>query len=178
MICPVFGTRYTLHLRVGLLQAETLKTLWVTQYLAPLLGQGGALCCALLLPRDADLKDLLSFLPRGRTAEGWQAERDAGRILRVAHPVVLGHPEKRFDSIGTDRQADVIETEWLRRLQLEVKIGAELQAQSGGGHRIDQRLALAPGVVREPLRFEHLLALKQAEGIGTQPLDEGFARGQ
>ena len=55
-------------MRVGLLAAQTLKTLWVTQYLAPLLGQGDDLTCKFLLPGPADVKHLLGFLPRGKTA--------------------------------------------------------------------------------------------------------------
>ena len=93
-------------MRSALRQAQTLKTLWVTQHLAPLLGQGDDLTGELLLPRHADLKHLLGFLPSGKTAQGRQAKRDASRILRLAHPVLLGHPEKRFDGIGADRQAD------------------------------------------------------------------------
>jgi len=164
-------------MRVGLMQAETLKTLGVPQHRAPLLGQGGARRGARLWPRAADLQDLLSFLPSGSTTEGRQAKRDLGRILRFACPVGLGHPDKRCDGLGTDRQADVIETACRGRLQREVKSGAALQAQSGGGHRIEPRLALAPGVVREPLRGDNLLARKQAEGLGSQPLEEGFAGG-
>lgn len=68
MIGPVCGTRYECHLRSALRDAQTLKTLWVPQHLAPLLGQGDDLPCALLLPRHADLKHLLRFLPRGNTA--------------------------------------------------------------------------------------------------------------
>ena len=35
----------SLHMRVGLIEAQTLKTLWVTQHLAPLLRQGDDLTC-------------------------------------------------------------------------------------------------------------------------------------
>jgi hypothetical protein len=94
----------------------------MAQHLAPLLGQGGELSCDLLLSRDADLKDLLGFLPGGQAAQGRQAQGDASRILSLAHPMALGHPEKRFDGIGTDRQADVIEPECRSGLQLEVKL--------------------------------------------------------
>jgi len=55
-------------MRRALRDAQTLKTLWVTQHLAPLLGQGDDLPCDLLLPRHADVKHLLGFLPRGKTA--------------------------------------------------------------------------------------------------------------
>jgi len=55
-------------MRMALRDAQTLKTLWVTQHLAPLLGQRDALTCDLLLPRHAHLKHLLGFLPSGKTA--------------------------------------------------------------------------------------------------------------
>src|SRR4029453_12958789 len=100
-------------MRRALRDAQTLKTLWVTQHFAPLLGQGDDLPCDLLLPRHADVKPLLGFLPRGKTAEGRQAQRDASRSLGLAHPMLLSHPEKRFDGIGADRQANLGETERL-----------------------------------------------------------------
>ena len=62
-----------------------------------------------VLPGHTDRQDLFGFLPSRRPAQGRQAQGDASRILRLAHPVVLGHPKKRFDRIGADRQADVIE---------------------------------------------------------------------
>ena len=114
-------------------------------------------CCLATLT----CKHLLGFLPSGHTAQGRQAKRDASRILRLAHPVVLGHPEKRFDGIGADRQADVIEPERLGGLELELEIGPKLPAQGGRGHGVNQRLALGQGVVREPLGFENLLARQQ-----------------
>ena len=55
-------------MRRALRDAQTLKTLWVTQHLAPLLGQGDDLPCDLLLPRHADAKHLFGFLTRGKTA--------------------------------------------------------------------------------------------------------------
>src|SRR5207245_10574721 len=91
--------------------------------------------------------------------------------------MALRHAEKRFDGIGADRQADVIEPECRGGLQLEVKIGAKLLTQSGRGHGVNQRVTLGSGVVREPLDLENLLALQQAEGIGSKPLDERFAGG-
>src|SRR6266571_9482469 len=109
-------------MRDALSDAQTLKTLWVPQHLAPLLGQGNDLTCDLLLPRHADVKHLLGFLPRGKTAEGRQAKRDASRILRFAHPVVLGHPEKRGDGIGADRQANLVEPARLGGLELILEI--------------------------------------------------------
>jgi len=90
----------------------------------------------------------------------------------------LGHPEKRFDGIGADRQADVIQPESLGGLQLEVKIGGKFPTQSSRGHRVNQRLALSPGGVRESLRFDNLLARKQTADIASKARDEGFARGQ
>jgi hypothetical protein len=52
---------------------------------------------------------LRGFLPRWNRTKGGQTKGDASRILRLADPVVLGHPKKGFNRIGTDRQADVIE---------------------------------------------------------------------
>ncbi len=111
----------------------------MAQHLAPLLGQGGELRCDLVLSCDADLQDLLGFLPGGQAAQGRQVQGDASRILRLAHPMALGHPEKRCDGIGTDRHADVIEPECRSGLQLEVKIGAKLLTQRGRGHGCNQR---------------------------------------
>ena len=111
--------------------AQTLKTLWVTQHLTPLFGQGGELRCDLLLPRDADLKYLLGFLASGQTAEGRQTKGDASGILGLAHAVLLGHPKKRCDGIGADRQADMIEPECFSGLELVVKLGSKLLTQSG-----------------------------------------------
>ena len=165
-------------MRSALSDAQTLKTLWVTQHLAPLLGQGDDLPGDLLLPRHADVKHLLGFLPRGKTAQGRQAKRDSSRILGLAHSMLLGHPEQRFDGIRTDWQADVSQAECLGGLQLELEIGPKLLAQSSRRHRFHQWLTLGQGVVREPLRFENLLALKETAGIVSKPLDEGFAGGQ
>ena len=165
-------------MRGGLLKAETREMLRVPQHLAPLLAQGGALSGELLLPCHTHPKHLLSFLPSGNAAERRQAQRNAIRILRLAHPMALGHTEERFDRIGADWQADVIEPQCRGGLQLEVKRGAKLLTQSARGHGGNQRLALGPGVVREPLHLENLLALQETVGIGSKPLDEGFARGQ
>ncbi len=111
--------------------AQTLETLWVAQHLVALLGQGDELTRDLLLPGDADLKHLLGFLTSRYAAQGWQAQRYASRILGLAHPMLLGHPEKRFNAIGADRQADVIEPECRGGLQLEGKIGSKLPAYRG-----------------------------------------------
>ena len=147
-------------MRVGLIEAQTLKTLWVIQYLAPLLGQGDDLTCEFLLPGPADVKHLLGFLTSRKTAQSLQAQRHAIRILRLTRPMALGHPKKRFDGIGADRQADMIQPEVRGRLQFEIKIGSKLLTQGGRGHSVNQRLALSAAVVRESLDLENLLALK------------------
>src|SRR4029450_8433308 len=149
-------------MRVGLIEAEALETLGVTEHLTPLLGQGDDLTCKRLLPGHADVKDLLGFLASGKTAEGRQTRRDASRILGLAHAVLLGDPKKRCDAIGADRQTDVIEPECRGGLELEGKIGSQLLSQSGRGHGGNQRLTLGAGVMREPLELENLLARKQA----------------
>jgi len=46
----------------------------------------------------------------------------------VAHPVLLGHPEKRFDAIGAQRQADVLKPKSFGSFKLDLKIGAKLSA--------------------------------------------------
>src|SRR6266446_8051775 len=105
-------------MRLAWIQAQTLEALGVRAPLAPLLRQGGEPTGARVLSGHADLKHWLGFLPRRHAAQGWQAKRDASRILGLAHPVLLGHPEKRFDRIGTDRQANLVETECLGGLEL------------------------------------------------------------
>ncbi len=109
-------------MRRALSPAKALETLRAPQHLTPLLGQRGELSGELLLPCHTDCKDLFSFLPSRRTAEGRQAKRDASRILRLAHAVVLSHPEQRFDRIGADRQADVIQPESLGGCKLDLHI--------------------------------------------------------
>ena len=165
-------------MRGGLRKAETLEMLRVPQHLAPLLAQGGALRGELLLPCHTHPQHLLGFLPRGNAAEGRQAQRQAMRLLRLAHPMALGHTAERCDRIGADGHADVIEPQCRGGLSLEVKRGAKPLTHSARGHGGTQRLAWGPGVVRAPLPLENLLALQQAVGIGSQPLDEGCARGQ
>lgn len=165
-------------MRVGLIEAQTLKTLWVIQHLAPLLGQGDDLTCEFLLPGHADVKHLLGFLPSGKTTQSRQAKRHAIGIRRLTRPMALGHPKKRFDGIGADRQADVIEPEGRGGLQFEIKIGSKLLTQGGRRHGFKERLALGAAVMRESLDLENLLALKEAEGIGSKALDEGFTGGQ
>ena len=111
--------------------AQTFETLWVAQHLVSLRGQGDELTRDLLLPGDADLKHLLGFLTSRHAAQGWQVKRYASRILDLAHPVWLGHPEKRCNALGADRQADGIEPECRGGLQLEVQRGAKLPAHRG-----------------------------------------------
>jgi hypothetical protein len=94
-----------------LIAPETLETRRLPQHLVPLLGQRTMLPCAFLLSGHADRKHLLGFLPRGNTAQGWQAKGDASGILGLAHAVWLGHPKERCDGIGADGHADVIEPE-------------------------------------------------------------------
>src|SRR5437879_2029380 len=57
----------------------------------------------------------------------------------------------RFDGIGADWQAEVIEPEGLGGPEFEVEIGAKLPTQSGRGHGVNQRFAPGSGVVTEPL---------------------------
>ena len=55
-------------MRGALREAQALKTLWVSEHLTPLLGQGDDLACKRLLPGHADIQDLLGFLASGKTA--------------------------------------------------------------------------------------------------------------
>ena len=111
-----------------LLPAQSLKTAWVGQHLTPLLGQRGEATDDLLLRSHADLKHLLGFLPGRRAAQGGQAQRDAMGILDRAHPVLLGQAEQRFDGIGAERQADIVETQRRGRLELVLEIARKLAA--------------------------------------------------
>ncbi len=101
-----------------LLPAQALKTVWIGQHLTPLFGQGGATTGHLVLLRHADLKHLLGFLPSRRATQSGQAQRDAIGILDLAYPVLFGQPDKRYDRIRADREADAVETE--RRGGLEL----------------------------------------------------------
>jgi hypothetical protein len=92
--------------------------------------------------------------------------------------VALSHPEERCDRIGADRHADVIETYSLGGCELVLQSGLKLQAPWGRGDGGDPRLTLGQGVVGEPPRLEHLLALQQTLGISPKALDEVFARWQ
>jgi len=150
----------------------------VAQHLTPLCGQRGDLTGELVLPRHTPLQDLLGFFPRGNTAEGREAKRHTTGILRLAHPMPLGHPEKRCDGIGADRQANVIPPKGGGGCQLGDQRGATCPTQRGGGHRRQQRLTLRQGGVREPWHLDNLLARQQAGGIATNARDEGFAGGE
>ena len=164
-------------MRVGLIEAQTLKTLWVIQYLAPLLGQGDDLTCEFLLPGPADVKHLLGFLPSGKTAQSRQAQRHAIGIRRLTRPMALGHPKKRFDGIGADRQADMIEPEGRGGLQFEIKIGSKLLTQGGRGHSVNERLATGRGCRAESLILRSS-GTQVGRGHGLKALDEGFTGGQ
>jgi hypothetical protein len=165
-------------MRGALSDAQTLKTLWVTPHLAPLLGQGADLTCDLLGPRHADVKPLLGFLPSGKTASGRQAKGEASRLLGLAYPVLLGHPEKRCDGIGADRQANLVETEGLGGLELIRARGCKLAAPRLRGDGVAQRRPLGQRIMREALGFEPLLARQQRQGIVSKPFAQGVARGE
>ena len=162
---------------MDLLLAQSLKSVWVGQHLTPLLGQGGEATGDLLLLSHADCKHLPGFLPGWCTSQGGQAQRHAIGILNLAYPVLLGQPEKGFDRIGTERQADVGETERRGGLELVLEIARKLAAHGCGRDRVDQGLALRERVVREALRFENLLAGQQRDRIVSEALDQRFARG-
>ena len=70
-----------------MLAAESLKTLWVSEHLTPLLGQRDDLTCKRLLPDHADVKHLLGFLPSGNPTQGRQTKGDASRIRDLAAQV-------------------------------------------------------------------------------------------
>src|SRR2546428_4395837 len=118
-------------MRDALRSAQTLKALGVRQHLAALLGQGDDLTCKRRLPGHTDGTHLLGFLASGQTAEGRQTKGDASGILGLAHAVLLGHPKKRCDGIGADRQADMIEPESFSAVERVVKLGSKLLTQSG-----------------------------------------------
>src|SRR5712691_7670834 len=118
MIGPVFGTREAFHMRLALTLAQTLETLAMAQHLAPLLGEGGAWSRDLVWSRHTDTQHLLGFLARRRPTQGWHAQGDASRILRLAHAMARGYPKERCDGIGADRQADLIESYSLGSFEL------------------------------------------------------------
>ncbi len=165
-------------MRLARMQTQTLEALRVREHLAPLCRQGGQPSSALVLSGHTDLKDLLGVLPSRHPAKGRQAQGDARGILGLAHPVLLGPPEKRCDRIGTDRQSDVIEPEGLGGLELVRQRSGKLQAQCGRGYGVDQWLTLGQGGMGEAVGFEHLLAGKQSTRIALKSLDQGLTGGQ
>ncbi len=160
-----------------LIRAQALKRVRVGQHHTALLGQRGALGGDGLLRSHADVKHLTGFFPGWNATEGGQAKRHATRILDLAHPVLLGQAEKRFDWIGANRQADVIEAERRGSLELIVEIAGKLAAHRHGRDRVDERRALGQCVVREALGFELFLAGQKSDGIVPKLLDQRFARG-
>jgi len=93
---------------IGIL-TETLEALRVREDLTPLLGKRGERRSELVLPGHTDLQDLFRFLASRHPAKRREAKGNAIGILSLTHPVTLGHTKERFDRIGTDRQADLIE---------------------------------------------------------------------
>ena len=89
-------------MRLALTLAQTLETLAMAQHLAPLLGACGAWARDLVVSRHTDAQHLLGFLSRRRPTQGWYAQGDASRLLRLAHSLALGHPEERCDRIRAD----------------------------------------------------------------------------
>ena len=141
-----------------LIRAQARKRVGVGQHLTALLGQRGKLRGDRLLLCYADLKHLPGFLPGWNATEGGQAQRHATGILDLADSVLLGQSAQRCDRIGADRQADMVETERRGGVELVVEIAGKLSAHRPRRDRVDERLALGQGVVREALGFEHLLA--------------------
>ena len=148
----------------------------MAQHLAPLRGQRGQLARDRVVSRHAHPPHLLGFLSRRRPPQGRQAQGHANRILRLSHPVALGHPEERCNRLGADRQADMIKSYSRSSCELVLQLGLKRQAHWGRGHLREQRLTLGQRVMREPLGLEHLLARTQALGIGAEALDEVLAR--
>ncbi len=101
------------------------------QHFTALRGQRDELIRDLLLSGNADLKHLLSFFTSRHPIQSGQAQRNASRILGLPHPVLLGHPEKRFDAIGADRQAHLVETQVLGRFKWDLPVGPKLLAHRG-----------------------------------------------
>src|SRR4029434_7718530 len=105
-------------MRPALTQAQTLETLRMMQHLTPLLGQRGELPRDLLLSSHAYSQHLLGLLSCRRPTQGRQQRGDASRPRRLAPPMVFGHPKERFDCVGADRHADVIEPQRLGDVKL------------------------------------------------------------
>src|SRR5438132_7800537 len=109
---PVLGTRYQLHMRIGLLAPATLETLRVAPPRAPLPGQGGARRGAFLLSRPPPLAPLLGFLPRGNAADGREAKGAARGILGLAHPPQRGRTALRGHRSGSARRGERARGAW------------------------------------------------------------------
>jgi hypothetical protein len=97
-------------MRLMWLHTQACEVFRVTEHLASLFRQGGQRSGELVLPGYTDGKDLLSFLASRHPTKSRQAKGDASGIRGLAPPVALAYPEKRFDRIGTDRQADLIKS--------------------------------------------------------------------
>ena len=131
-----------------------------------------------MLSRYTEAHHLLGFLSCRRPTPGRQTEGDTPRILRLPHAVALGHSEERFDGIGTDGQAEMIEPSGLGGGKLVLQIGLQLLAHRGRGHLADQGLTLGQGVMGESLGLETLLTCQHALGITLEALEAGLTRRQ
>jgi len=72
--------------------------------------------------------------------------------------VALAHPEQRFDRIGTDRHAHLSESSGRGDPQLMRQIGAKLLADGGGGHGVNERVAMSDRGRPQTSVFENVLA--------------------
>jgi hypothetical protein len=90
--------------------AQTLEVLAAAQDLTPLLGQRGEGGRDLVLSRHTEVHHLLGFLTRWRPAQRRQTHRNTSGIVGRTHAMAFGHPKEGFDGIGTDRQAELIES--------------------------------------------------------------------
>jgi len=113
-----------------------------------------------------------------RAAQGGQAKRDLLGLLHLIHPVLLGHADKRFEGIGTDREADLVETQRGGGLELVLERARKVAAHRLRGDGVEKRLTRGQRVVREALGFEQLLARQKRHGLISKPLDQGVARGE
>ena len=116
-------------MRGAVLQAQTLTALGRGEHGAPLVREGGESTRERAVPCATDLEDVRGFLARRNPAKGGQTQGATSRILRLAAPVVLGHPAQGGHRIGTDRHADVIEPSG--------RGGCELRGESGGTRSTD-----------------------------------------
>jgi len=162
---------------IGIL-TETLEALRVREDLTPLLGKRGERRGERGLPGHTDLQDLFRFLASRHPAQRREAKGNAIGILRLTHPVTLGHAKERCDRIGTDRQTDLIEPSRGGALELIRERGGKLQTPGGRWHGAGKRFARRQGGGREALGFENLWAGQQSARIASKPLAEGFTRRQ